>query len=170
MDCSPWRCGWTEGFLREETQPLFTSSSQCFHPRRHGEASGTTSARAAGTKARWSSSRSWQGSPREWPGQGLQEKGEDTRGWDGCCCPLPPPPSTPWEKTMPAESLQSSLFATLWTIAHQALLYMGFSRRGLPCPLPGDLPHPGIEPVSFTSTVAGRFFTTSAPWEETERC
>jgi len=29
---------------------------------------------------------------------------------------------------------------------------MGFSRQeywnGLPCPLPGDLPHPGIEPVS----------------------
>ena len=108
MDCSPWRCGWTEGFLREETQPLFTPSSQCFHPRRHGEASGTTSARAAGTKARWSSSRSWQESPREWPGQGVQEKGEDTRGWDGCCCLLPQPPSTPWEKNMPAELLQSS--------------------------------------------------------------
>ena len=36
------------------------------------------------------------------------------------------------------------LFATLWTIAWQALLSMGFSRqeycRGLPCPPPGDLP------------------------------
>ena len=44
------------------------------------------------------------------------------------------------------------LFATLWTVAHQALLFMGFSREeywsGLPCPSPGDLPDPGIEPAS----------------------
>ena len=44
------------------------------------------------------------------------------------------------------------LFATPWTVAHQALLSMGFSRQeywsGLPCPPPGDLPNPGIEPVS----------------------
>ena len=41
---------------------------------------------------------------------------------------------------------------TLWTVAHQASLSMGFSRqeywRRLPCPAPGDLPHPGIEPAS----------------------
>ena len=37
-----------------------------------------------------------------------------------------------------------------------------FSRSGLPCPPPGNLPHPGIEPVSLTSpALAGRFFTTS---------
>ena len=40
------------------------------------------------------------------------------------------------------------LFVTLWTVAHQATLSMGFSRqeywRGLPCPPPGDLPEPGI--------------------------
>ena len=37
---------------------------------------------------------------------------------------------------------------------------------GLPCPLPGDLPHPGIEPTSLTSpALAGRFFTTRATWE-----
>ena len=39
------------------------------------------------------------------------------------------------------------LFATLWTVAHQAPLSMGFSRQeywsGLPCPLPGDLPRLG---------------------------
>ena len=36
----------------------------------------------------------------------------------------------------------------------------------LPCPSPGDLPDPGIEPTSFvTSTLAGRFFTTSATYE-----
>ena len=41
---------------------------------------------------------------------------------------------------------------TLWTIAHQAPLYMGFSRQeywsGLPFSSPGDLPDPGIEPRS----------------------
>ena len=44
------------------------------------------------------------------------------------------------------------LFATPWTIAHQAPLSMGFSRQefwsGLPFPSPGDLPNPGIEPRS----------------------
>ena len=44
------------------------------------------------------------------------------------------------------------LFATPWTIAHQAPLSMGFSRQeswnGLPFPSPGDLPDPGIEPRS----------------------
>ena len=44
------------------------------------------------------------------------------------------------------------LFATLWTVAHQALPSMGFSRQeywsGLPLPSPGDLPNPGIEPGS----------------------
>ena len=36
----------------------------------------------------------------------------------------------------------------------------------LPFPLPGDLPNPGIEPVSLTSpALAGRLFTTSAIWE-----
>ena len=34
------------------------------------------------------------------------------------------------------------------------------------CPPPGDLPNPGIEPVSLMSPAsAGRFFTTSATWE-----
>ena len=44
------------------------------------------------------------------------------------------------------------LFATLWTVAHQATLSMGFSRQeywsGLPFPSPGDLPDPGIKPRS----------------------
>ena len=44
------------------------------------------------------------------------------------------------------------LFATPWTGAYQAPLYMGFSRQeyqsGLPFPSPGDLPDPGIEPGS----------------------
>ena len=44
------------------------------------------------------------------------------------------------------------LFATPWTVAHQAPPSMGFSRQeywsGLPFPSPGDLPDPGIEPRS----------------------
>ena len=44
------------------------------------------------------------------------------------------------------------LFATPWTVAHQAPLSMGFSRQeywsGLPFPSRGDLPDPGIEPGS----------------------
>ena len=36
---------------------------------------------------------------------------------------------------------------------------------GWPCPPPGDLPDPGIEPVSLQSpALAGGFFTTSAPF------
>ena len=47
---------------------------------------------------------------------------------------------------------------------------MGFSRQeywsGLPCPHLGDLPNPGMEPVSLASpALTGRFFTTSATWE-----
>ena len=42
------------------------------------------------------------------------------------------------------------LFATAWTVAHQALRSIGFSRQEfwseLPFPSPGDLPEPGIEP------------------------
>ena len=62
------------------------------------------------------------------------------------------------------------LFATLWTIAYQAPLSMGFSRQeywsGLSCPPPGDLPYPGIEPTSLKSpALACRFFTTSTTWE-----
>ena len=44
------------------------------------------------------------------------------------------------------------LFATPWTIAHQAPPSMEFSRQeywsGLPLPSPGDLPDPRIEPGS----------------------
>ena len=47
---------------------------------------------------------------------------------------------------------------------------MGLSRqeywRELPCPSPGDLADPGIEPVSLMSPApAGGFFTPSATWE-----
>ena len=59
-------------------------------------------------------------------------------------------------------------------VARQAPLSMGLSRQeyqnGLPCPPPGDLPDPGIKLESLTSpALAGKFFTTSAIWEATQR-
>ena len=64
------------------------------------------------------------------------------------------------------------LFETLWTVAHQAPLSMGCSKQeywsGLPCPSPGDLPNPAIEPQSLTSpALAGGYF--DATWEAWER-
>ena len=51
----------------------------------------------------------------------------------------------------------------------QAPLSMGFSRQeywsGLPFPPPRDLPHPGIEPASLTSSALADKLTTSATWE-----
>ena len=60
------------------------------------------------------------------------------------------------------------LFATLWTVASQAPLCMGFSQQeywsGLPFPPPGHLLDPGIEPTSPASpALTGRFFTTEPP-------
>ena len=60
------------------------------------------------------------------------------------------------------------LFATPGTRAHQAPLAKEFSRQEqqsrLPYPSPGDVPNPGIKPVSSVSpALAGRFFTTEPP-------
>ena len=57
---------------------------------------------------------------------------------------------------------------TPWNVAHQAPLSMGFFRQeywsGLPFPPPGDLPDPGIEPMSPMSPASAReFFTTEPP-------
>ena len=61
------------------------------------------------------------------------------------------------------------LFATPWTAARQAPLSMGISRReywrGLPCPPPGDLPNPGIKPVSHVCRIGSWVLYTSATWE-----
>ena len=66
-----------------------------------------------------------------------------------------------------AQLLSCDSFATPWAIAFLASLSMEFSRQeyrsGFPLPTPGDLPNPGIEPVS--TALAGRFFTTSTTWE-----
>ena len=59
----------------------------------------------------------------------------------------------------------SDSFETLWAIAHQAPLSMGFPRQEywseLPFPPPGDLLDRGLEPAR--PALAGRFFTTEPP-------
>ena len=57
------------------------------------------------------------------------------------------------------------LFVTPWTVARQAPLSMAFSRQEyrsvLPLPTPGDLPDPGIKPISLASpSLTDGFFTT----------
>ena len=65
---------------------------------------------------------------------------------------------------MPGQSLtRVRLFATPWTVAHQAPLSMGFSRQeywdGLPFLPPGDLPDPGIKSASpGAPALDSRFF------------
>ena len=61
-------------------------------------------------------------------------------------------------------------FETPWTIAHQVPLSVRFSRQdfwsGFPCPPPGELPDPGLKPMSLMSpAMACGFFTTSTAWE-----
>ena len=55
----------------------------------------------------------------------------------------------------------AQIFVTLWTVTHQAPLSMGFSRQeywsGLPCPPLGELPDPGIEPMSLNISSIGRW-------------
>ena len=47
------------------------------------------------------------------------------------------------------------LFLTLWTVARQAALSMGFFRQeywsGLSCSPPGNLPDPGIKPATLAA-------------------
>ena len=61
-------------------------------------------------------------------------------------------------------------FVTPWMVAHQVPLFSRFSRQGywsgLSCPPPGDLPNPGIKPMSLIFfALTGRFFTTGTTWE-----
>ena len=75
----------------------------------------------------------------------------------------------PKDVSVPAQShIHARLFATLWTLARQSPLFMGFSRQEywsrLLFPPPGDLHDPGIQPASLASpALAGGFFTTSPP-------
>ena len=77
------------------------------------------------------------------------------RGWTegpgrrrGVCCPYLACPS-PFPSLASPAGLPCSLLCRL---------------SGLPFPIPGDLPNPGIEPASLVSpTLAGGFFTNSPP-------
>ena len=66
---------------------------------------------------------------------------------------------------MPNSFVTLWAIATLWTVARQVLLSMGFSRQEywsrLPFPSPGNLSNPGIQHTSPAS--AGRFFTAEPP-------
>ena len=58
----------------------------------------------------------------------------------------------PMDCSLPGSSVHETLQAKYWS--------------GLPCPPPGNLPDPGIEPTSLMSPeLAGSFFTTSTTWE-----
>ena len=58
----------------------------------------------------------------------------------------------PMDRSPPGSSVHGSLRQAYWS--------------RLPYPPPGDLPHPGVKPMSLTSPVlAGGFFTTGAIWE-----
>ena len=61
-------------------------------------------------------------------------------------------------------SVVSDSFFTLWTVAPKAPLSMVFPRQeywnGLPFPMPGELPDPGIELAC--PRLAGRCFTTES--------
>ena len=59
-----------------------------------------------------------------------------------------------YDSTSVSCSVMSDSFATLWTVAHQVLLSMEFSRQHysseFPYPPPGNLPSTGIKPRSPT--------------------
>ena len=64
------------------------------------------------------------------------------------------------------------LFVTVWTVACQAPLSMGFSRKnGVGChALLQGISHPqGLSPrLLYAGVLAGGFFTTGASWEVPE--
>ena len=73
-----------------------------------------------------------------------------------------------WPRLVWAGSVMSNSFATLWTVAHQAPLSVGYSGQeywsGLSFPTPGNLPGPGIELASpVFPPLAGEFFTSTLP-------
>ena len=84
-----------------------------------------------------------------------------------------PTPSDPMDCSLPGSSVHgifqqeywsgvSDSFVTLWTVARQTPLSVGFPRReywsGLPFPSPADLPKVGTEPTS-----PGGFLTSEPP-------
>ena len=83
------------------------------------------------------------------------------------CVWLPSAPKN-YAHAVSAQSLSHvQLFVNPWTVAHQAPLSMGFSRQvpwsGVPFPSPGDLPDPGMEPLSPAARAVAGGFCTAAP-------
>ena len=75
-----------------------------------------------------------------------------------------------WNMCVLSHFSHVQLFVTLWTIACQAPLFMGFSRQeywsGLPCLPLGNLPDSGIKPASLISpALAYGFLTINTTWE-----
>ena len=68
----------------------------------------------------------------------------------------------------PCSVILIQLFATLWTVARQSPLSMGFSRQeywsGSPAPSPGDLPDPWVEPTSLVSPALQADSSPTEPW------
>ena len=66
------------------------------------------------------------------------------------------------------------LFATPWTVDHQAPPSMGFSRQeywsGLPFPSPRDLPDPGIKPRSPTLQADALTYAAAAAAKSLQSC
>ena len=107
-----------------------------------------------------------------------QSPGAETHLCDTCHCPslvprgssrCAPFPSSEFLNmhVCSAQSLSSS-FVTSWMVALQAPLSMEFFRQEYwsrwPFPTPGNLPNPGIKPMSPASpALTGRFFTTEPP-------
>ena len=91
---------------------------------------------------------------------GLSQEWVSGSGW------AQEPRQTAWHARMLNYFSHVWFFVTLWTVAHQAPLSMGFFRQeywsGLPCPPPGDLHDPGIEPKSLSSlALEGGLFISS---------
>ena len=79
-----------------------------------------------------------------------------------------PPSSFPCAHVL-GPSSHVRLFAAPWIVARQAPLSVRFSQQecwsALPSSPPGNLPNPGVEPVSWSciSYIAGRFFAAEPP-------
>ena len=90
-----------------------------------------------------------------------------TQGSNLCLLHLPALSGKPPGKSSVRSHSHIQLFVTPWTVAGQSPLSMGFPRQeywsGVPCPTPGNLPDPGIEPSSFMSPVLAGWQADSLP-------
>ena len=102
-------------------------------------------------------------SPGDLPDSGIEPGSPALQADSSLSEPSGKPPSIQFSSVQSLSHVQ--LFATPWTVARQAPLFMGFSRQeywsGLPLPSPGDLPDSGMELRS--PAWAGGFFITEPP-------